>query len=113
MALRDCLPFQTDPETVDRASRRERWKRQAWVLGSTIIGFGVVGIGVSNMMRLFPVLVASETAAFATAGVAIILAFALDMVIFQWGIERFDLVFPWQFREAESGDEPEVDDAAD
>jgi len=108
MSLRDrILPIQTEPEQVDRAPRRERWKRQAWMIASTIIRFGVVGIGVSNMMRLFPVLVASETAAFATAGVAIILMFALDMVIFQWGIERFDLVLPWQFREAGDADEAE------
>lgn len=103
MSLRDrILPIQSKPEQVERAPRRERWKRRAWMIASTIIGFGVVGIGVSNMMRLFPVLVASETAAYATAGVAIVLAFALDVVIFQWGFERFDLIAPWQFREAES-----------
>jgi len=107
MSLRDrILPIQTEPKQVDRAPRRERWKRQAWMIASTIIGFGVVGIGVSNMMRLFPVLVASETAAFTTAGVGMLLAFGLDVVIFQWGIRRFDLVLPWQFREAENADEP-------
>jgi hypothetical protein len=79
------------------------------MIASTIIGFGVVGVGVSNMMRLFPVLVASETAALATSGVGLALAFALDMAIFRWGIERFDLVAPWQFREVENTDKTERD----
>jgi hypothetical protein len=106
MSLRDrILPIQTEPEEVNQAPRRERWKRTAWMIASTIIGFGVVGIGVSNMMGLFPVLVASETTAFATTGVAMVLAFGLDMAVFQWGVERFDLVAPWQFREAENADE--------
>jgi len=110
MSLRDrLLPIQTEPEQVDRAPRRERWERQAWMIVSTIIGFGVVGIGVSNMMGLFPVLVASETASYATAGIGMLLAFALDGVIFQWGIRRFDLVVPWQFREAENADTTESD----
>lgn len=108
MSFRDrILPIQTEPEHVGRAPRRERWKRVAWMIVSTVIGFGVVGVSVSNMMRLFPVLVATPNTAFTTTGVAMVLAFGLDMVVFQWGINRFDLVAPWQFREAENADEAE------
>jgi len=110
MSLRDqILPIQTEPEQVERAPRHERWRRGVWMIASTIIGFGVVGVGISNMMRLVPVLAAGEAAAWAVGGAGMALGFGLDVAVFRWGVDRFDLVAPWQFREGATTDKAEGD----
>jgi len=40
----EAIGIQTEPEIVDRASRRERWKRQAWMFTSTLLSFGFVTV---------------------------------------------------------------------
>jgi len=78
------------PDTVKRASRRERWKRQAWMIGSSIVAaflVVLVFIGIENLG--FP----------GELGVFVIAWMLLDQRLFSWGVEYFDLVLPWQFRE--------------
>jgi len=110
MSLRDrILPIQTEPEQVDRAPRHERWRRGVWMIVSTIIGFGVVGVCIATVMRLVPVLAAGETTVWALAAAGMVLGFGLDAAVFRWGVDRFDLVAPWQFREAEKAEKTEAD----
>jgi hypothetical protein len=102
MSLRDrILPIQTEPETVERAPRRERWKRQAWLLGSTIIAFIPAFVAVWLLTRWVG---AIPTDGY--IGIVIVVgllgtSFLFDLWLFSWGVERFDLIPPWQFREAD------------
>jgi len=36
-----------------------------------------------------------------------VLGFGLDVAVFRWGVDRFDLVAPWQFREGATADKAE------
>jgi hypothetical protein len=84
------------PEHVEKATRMERWKRSAWMLVSTFVTIGLAtGLAV---------LAASAGAPIGFVWVpALVAAFVLDVyVVFPWGVERFDLVHPWQFRDAEA-----------
>jgi len=83
------------PTTVERASRRERWKREGWMIGSSIVSAGLVVLvylGIENLG--YP----------GEFGVFVVAWLLLDQRLFSWGVDRFNLVLPWQFRE-------EVDDA--
>lgn len=89
----------TTPTHVERAPGRERWKRQAWMVGSTLLSLTVT-IG--------PLAVAVElggptyeSLALATLAYAVVVFVLIDRRLFQWGLDRFDLTLPWQFREAE------------
>lgn len=97
--IRRFLDWRRDlltPEHVEKASRRERWKRQVWMVVSTISSLG---------------LAAGLAVALHSAGVpmvwvwlpALVVGFLVDMyVVFPWGIDRFNLVAPWQFRDVEN-----------
>lgn len=90
------------PTHVERASRREQWKRQAWIVASTVLSFALVLLPLVALIELTPVTipVGIEGVVFAVA--ATIVAFGIDIyLVFPWGFERFDLVAPWQFRDAE------------
>lgn len=95
------LGVPTEPELVDRASRWERAKRDVWLFASTIISIAIVFV---------PATVAMATTGFhASVGVATTISAALIVAtmlvdvfwVFPWGVERFDVVPPWQFREEE------------
>lgn len=86
----------TEPQTVERAPRRERWKRQAWMSGSLLLSGAVVTASVVVSQELgYPGYVPPLV-------IAILL---LDLRLSSWGIEYFDLTLPWQFREVEAGEE--------
>lgn len=84
------------PEHVEKASRRERWKREAWMLVSTISCLGLgAGLAVTLANLGAPMVLVWLP--------ALIVGFLVDIyVVFPWGMERFDLVAPWQFRDAEA-----------
>lgn len=106
MSLRDrVLPIQTQPEHVQRASRWERSKRTAWLLLSTVLSFGVV-LGMASALVAGLPMAAESRLGLTVAAVAMAAAFVVDQLLFAWGVERFGLVVPWQFREAENADEP-------
>jgi len=105
--LLEALGIQTEPELVERAPRRERWKRQAWMGASTLLSFGIVFaglLGLDQLVRAFP---PTGIARHAVAIIAIGGALVIDTRwVFPWGVDRWDLVVPWQFREeqAKGGD---------
>lgn len=95
----------TPPEGVEVAPRRERWKRFAWMNLST------VG---SILMAAVPYLVAvlylgvefTVASAAVTVLYAALLGFTIDaLVVFPWGVRRFALIPPWQFRVHETQEE--------
>lgn len=84
-----------EPQHVEKASGRERIKRGVWMGASTfgaVFLLGVVYIGIENMG--YP----------GEIGWFLLAWFALDLSIWQWGYEKFDLVPPWQFRDQEVDD---------
>ena len=81
------------PEYVEKAPRRERVKRQVWqIVSSLAAALMIVGFYASGEFVGLP------------GGVPLgaITWFLVDQRVFSWGVERFDLVAPWQFREAEA-----------
>jgi len=99
--IRDRYRTATTPQTVDRAPRRERWKRQAWMFGSLLLTGAVVMASVVGAQDLgFP----------GYTGPLLISIFLLHSELFEWGMERFDLTPPWQFREADVSEGDESDD---
>jgi fatty acid desaturase len=91
--------IQVEPKHVERASRRERWRRQLWMFASTVIAFGSVLAALSLLAWLVPPFPPTGVIGTVTAVVAMSIAAALDLQLFGWGLERFDLVVPWQFRD--------------
>ncbi|MCG1002875.1 hypothetical protein LQ368_05400 [Halobacterium noricense] len=84
------------PEHVEKASRRERWKRSLWMLVTTI---ATVSLGASLALVLSR---AGAPIEFVWIP-SLVLAFVVDAyVVFPWGVDRFNLVVPWQFRDAEA-----------
>jgi hypothetical protein len=79
-----------DLEPDEPAPRRERIKRDAWMIGSTIIALATAAVTVplANVIGAVP-----------WAVVFFVLAGAIDLKLFGWGIERFDLIYPKEFRE--------------
>lgn len=95
------LDVQTEPEHVERAPRRERWKRQAWMAGSTFLSFGIVFAGLQIIDLLLAGFPPTGYAGIAVAIVSIGAALAIDILwVFPWGFDRSELVAPWEFREA-------------
>lgn len=104
--LLEHIGIQAEPEHVERASRYERVRRDVWLLVSTLIsfgvGFGAVGIvikaapltlsGGPGLLGLVPLF-------FATG-----IASVVDVHLFSWGVERWQITAPWQFREEIDGD---------
>jgi len=86
----------TEPQTVERAPRRERWKRQVWMVGSLIL---------SGVVVTASVVVSQWLGHPGYAGPLVIGILLLDFRLFAWGMEYFDLTPPWQFREAEATEE--------
>lgn len=79
----------TPPESVERAPWRERIRRDVWQIGSSVIA------------AVFAFALAAVPAHFglpAWIGPAIVLWALLDLRLFAWGVEWFDLTVPWQFR---------------
>lgn len=91
--------IQPEPELVERASRRERWRRQGWMFASTAIAFGVV-IGVSWLLsQALPWFPPTGVVGIIAVAITTLIALMLDLWLFGWGIDRFDITRPWQFRE--------------
>lgn len=82
------------PEHVEKASRRERWKRNAWMFVCTIGTLLSVGatVGTVAVELLHPAVAFAST---------FIVWLYVDHRVATWGIEYFDIVRPWQFRDAE------------
>ena len=75
---------------VLRAPRRERVRRMAWMLGSGAVTLIVITTAV-EMMAQFGVDRMTTVAAVAI--------FAVDLHVFSWGVERFDITLPKEFRD--------------
>ncbi len=103
----ESVDIKTEPEHVERASRRERWKRQAWMIGSSLGSFLVVGWAVWQLLSLVDWHPTGTPAAFVLLSMLLV-AIALSRWVFGWGVNRFDLVIPWQFRgvRAKERDQP-------
>jgi len=90
----------SQPEGVERASRRERLKRTGWQFGALLVTVAFYAI-VATVVRLF---VVDEPLA-----LNIILAWigmlSTYLLIWDWGVDYFDIVPPWQFCEAQSREE--------
>jgi hypothetical protein len=99
--LREWYRDLTTPEHVEKASRREVWKRQAWMIGSlTICLLGAYAVNNAIVTVFDP---EPSWQLIAVLAVPIIAAIYIDMeYVFPWGVERFDLVPPWQFRDEEA-----------
>jgi hypothetical protein len=96
--LLEAVGIQTEPEHVEKASPRERWKRQTWLFTSLLISWIPVGILADALIdwigwhprgaaSVWPVLL------------FVALVVVVNIKVHSWGVERFDLVVPWQFRE--------------
>ena len=91
--------IQPEAELVERASRRERWRRQAWMFASTLIVWSTVIAGMWVLAQVTPWFPPTGIIGIATAIGAMIVAGVLDIKLFGWGVDQFDLVKPWQFRD--------------
>lgn len=94
----EAIGLQTEPNLVEKASRRERWKRQAWMIGSSLGSFLLVGWAGWQFLALVDWHPTGTPAAFVLLSMLLV-AIALSQWVFAWGVDRFDLVIPWQFRE--------------
>lgn len=99
--LLEAVGIQTEPEHVERASRRERWKRQAWMIGSSLGSFLLVGWAGWQLLSFADWYPTGTIAAFVLMSMLLV-AIALSQLVFSWGVDRFDLTIPWQFREEEA-----------
>jgi len=98
--LLERIGIQAEPRSVEKASRKERVKRNAWMTFTTLL---------SAILALFLILLTgfvlpswlleSNPAGFVFMIVFLFTTFWIDMRIFSWGVHRFNLVVPWQFRE--------------
>lgn len=105
MSLRDRLLHRigvpTEPQHVEKASAREKIKRQVWGISSLFLC--LLGALAVNQAWVWLFGVSWTTIAF--GGVTVIVAFAVDaLYVFPWGVERFGITAPWQFRDAEAKD---------
>lgn len=94
------MDLSLDPTEVERASRRERVRRNVWMVATTILSATAV---------VASILVARAAGAPPGLGPVVLAWFVLDLKLFSWGFDRFDLVAPWQFREA-AGEDGDPDD---
>lgn len=97
------LGIPTEPQTVERAPRRERWKRALWMHGSLWLA-GAVTIAVGWGVETTTGLVSATRGHIGLTPLlpvfaAIVLFVVINIVLWRWGFEQFDLVPPWQFRE--------------
>jgi len=98
--LLERLGVQAEPETVERASRPERVKRNLWMVFTTAISVVAAIFLFAIVFFLAPWLL---EVSFVGQVFWIVYLFAvlwIDMKLFHWGLKKFDLVVPWQFREA-------------
>jgi len=101
--LLERIGLQAEPETVERASRKERVRRQLWMLISTLISSLLALIIISLAgIALPPWLLEATLSASIFLLVFLSLTFWIDLKVFSWGVHQFDLVAPWQFREEKS-----------
>jgi len=92
--------FESD---VEEASRWEKIKRQFWMLVSTMVSLLVVfgsGGWIVTETGWRPIGILG----FGYVIILLFVAVALDSWLMGWGIRRFDLVRPAEFREIEEGD---------
>lgn len=97
----DRFGLQTEPQHVEEASRYEKIRREIWMFASLIIS---CGLAILPAVALSPWLGQSGAdIPFTPVFVGTVcLWFYLDIYhVFPWGIDRFGLVVPWQFREVE------------
>lgn len=100
MSLRDrILPIQTEPEQVERAPRGERMKRDAWLIASTLGTMGILAVPFSMFLSTYDLPPEPYPALIAIAW--FIGSLWASQPVFEWGVRRWELVVPWQFREAE------------
>lgn len=90
------------PEHVEKASRWERARRRAWLVGSTFLAVVAVTAPLVVVARTGATI---EDYAFVASALYVVAAtLIVDRRLFPWGVERFDLVAPWQFRDAEAAE---------
>ena len=100
MSLRERYRDWMTPDTVEKASRNERVKRDVWMILSFWTSAVPVMAAFLVAVEVLPVFPASQPLNWAASVVALGVILALDIaVVFPWGVEKFDLVAPWQFRE--------------
>ena len=80
------------PEYVEKASRRERWKRGAWAVASTMLTLGLV-VGVGGVVAV------QHLGAELGLIVTLLVWVYIDLRVFGWGLQYWDLTPPWQFRD--------------
>lgn len=104
--IRRFLDWRQDvltPDHVEKASRRERWKRTAWEVISTLLSFGTIAGALGVITSTNPGFPPTSIAGGFVAVLAVLAALGLDiLVVFPWGLERWDIVPPWQFRDADA-----------
>lgn len=74
----------------ERAPRRERVKRMAWELGSLAVSVVVITAAVVALAKL---------GVDPTTTVVAVAIIAVDFHIFGWGVDRFDITPPKEFRD--------------
>lgn len=94
--LLEWLGVPAEPETVERAPRGERLRRFCWLNASSIIAIAVV-VAVHTGSMLLPGIPGA-------AGPVLLAWFLLDQRVFAWGIERWNITVPWQFRDTQDGE---------
>lgn len=96
--LFERIGIQADPQHVERASRREWMRRNAWMFASTVVSFGILVVATLLLSSISSFPPTGIPGAVAAVGASILVLY-IDMRLFVWGVERFGLVLPWQFRE--------------
>lgn len=100
--IREWYRSLKEPKHVEKASRRERWKRSWWQATSTVLSFLIAVAPAVVATFVFDWFPPTGYWGIAAAIGVIGLAFVIDVKwLFPWGFDRFDLVAPWQFRDAE------------
>lgn len=100
--LRDWWRSFKEPKHVDKASKSDRRKRTLWEIGSVFLSFALAALPIFAAQQLGVPINEGGYTSILLAIYAIILAGVIDVfIIFPWGVERFGIIVPWQFRDAE------------
>lgn len=93
----------TPPPSVDRASRYERLRRGVWMGVSTLVAFAGTAVLFALYLALRGALTTTPEG-YAVMAAAVLAFGYFNNTLFVWGVGRFNLVPPWQFRvEADDG----------
>lgn len=97
--VRDRYRDATTPEHVERASRRERWKRAGWEFCALIVALGI------HWAAIYGALLVGQDP---LTGVVVVGLFSTYAMVWSLGINVFNITAPWHFREAELEEEREA-----